>query len=96
MPRQPAIFRLPTLIAACVLLVACGSPINQENFNKIQTGMTLEEVQSILGKPAESSSADFGGISGGSATWKHDEAVITVQLVNGKVQFKQYTSNENE
>lgn len=96
MPHQPFTFRPLTLIAACALLVACGSPINQENFNKIQTGMTLEEVQSILGKPAESSSADFGGISGGSATWKHDEAVISVQFVNDKVQFKQYTSSEND
>jgi hypothetical protein len=89
-------FRPLTLIAACALLAACGSPINQDNFNKIQTGMTLEEVQSILGKPDESSSANFGTISGGAATWKHDEVVITVQFVNDKVQFKQYTSSDND
>ncbi len=89
-------FRPLCLIAACALLMACGSPVNQDNFDKIKTDMTLDEVQSILGKPVESSTASFGTISGGAATWKHDEATITVQFVNNKVQFKQFTNNDDD
>lgn len=89
-------YRPLCLIAACALLMACSSPINQSNFDKIQTGMTLDEVQSILGKPQESSNASFGTISGGAATWKHDEAVISVQFVNNKVQFKQFVNSDKD
>lgn len=93
MSHRPSRFRPLSLLLACALLSACGSRINQENFDQIQTGMTLEEVTSILGKPDESSSASFGTISGGTATWKRDETVITVQFVNDKVQFKQFANN---
>lgn len=96
MPLRAAVSRSLALTLACALLTACGSPINQENFDKIKPGMTLEDVQSILGKPDESSSTSFGNLSGGSATWKSDEAIITVQFVNDKVQFKQYAKGEED
>lgn len=96
MTHWPALFRPVSLLLACALLVACGSRINQDNFDQIQAGMTLEEVKSILGKPDESSSASFGTISGGTATWKHDDSVITVQFVNNKVQYKQFTNNKDD
>lgn len=87
---------LTGIVLASLLLTACGSRINQDNFDQVKTGMTLDEVQAILGKPDESSSASFGNLSGGSATWKGDEAVITVQFVNDKVQFKQYIKGDHE
>lgn len=96
MSHRPSRFRPLSLLLACALLSACGSRINQEHFDRIQTGMTLEEVTSILGKPDESSSASFGTISGGTATWKRDETMITVQFVNDKVQFKQFTNNTED
>ncbi len=96
MSHWPSLFRPLSLLLACAVLSACGTRINQDNFDQIQTGMTLEEVRSILGKPDESSSASFGTISGGTATWKHDDAVITVQFVNDKVQFKQFTNNTDD
>lgn len=73
-----------------LLLTACGSPVTQENFNKIQTGMTQDEVEAILGTPDESSSASLGTFSGGASTWKTKDATITIQFMNGKVQFKQF------
>lgn len=90
--------RLPSLAAAVLslLLVACGSPVNQDNFKKIETGMTQAEVEAILGRPDESSSASLGNFSGGSSTWKAGDASITVQFMNDRVQFKQFTKGGPE
>jgi hypothetical protein len=53
--------------------------------------MTMDEVQSILGKPTESSNVDVAGMSGGSATWQGEEGTISIQFVNGKVKAKQFS-----
>jgi hypothetical protein len=78
------------VILACALLVGCGSKITQENFDKIQTGMSREDVKAILGEPTESSGVSVGAISGDSWVWKKDGTVITIQFVGGKVLAKQF------
>jgi hypothetical protein len=76
-------------------LAACGSRINQGNFEKIQTGMTMAQVTAILGEPTESSSVDVAVFSGTVSKWKKGDVTITVQFVNGKVVAKQLSkSNE--
>lgn len=86
----PLLTRLPVIAILALALAACGSPVNQENFARIETGMTQQEVEAILGKPSEASTASFGGVSGGSATWNHKDVTISVQFMNDKVQFKQF------
>ena len=72
-------------------LMACsGTKINQENFDKIKTGMTLAEVKAILGEPTDSSSIDVAVISGGSAMWKGEGITINIQFMNGKVITKEF------
>ena len=83
------------LIAAAVLstlLAACASKINQDNFDRIHSGMTMEQVQALLGKPSGSSSMALGGFSGTSATWKGSDGTITVQFLNDQVQAKQFSN----
>lgn len=72
-------------------LAACGSGINQANFDKIEEGMSLDQVKAILGAPADTSSIRVGGISGSSVKWSDKNGVITVQFINGKVQAKTFT-----
>lgn len=72
-------------------LAGCGSKITQENFDRIQTGMSQDEVTTILGKPTESSSASFGSLSGGAWVWKKNGTAITIQFANGKVLAKQFS-----
>jgi outer membrane protein assembly factor BamE (lipoprotein component of BamABCDE complex) len=90
--------RLPKLWAGALCLVislsliSCGgSKLTQENFEKIQTGMTLAQVQAILGEPTESSSVDLAGFSGTVSKWKQGDVTITIQLVNSKVVAKQFS-----
>lgn len=47
------------LAASGVLLLAACSRVNQENYEKLKTGMTYEEVRNVLGK-ADSCSEAIG------------------------------------
>jgi len=82
---------MKALLSACllVLLMAC-SKVNQENFAKIQDGMTEQEVVSLLGKPTESSSVNVLGVSGTSSRWTSGDTAITVRFVNDKVALKTF------
>jgi ATP-dependent DNA ligase len=89
--RGRAVRRIGTaVLLASALLAGCGSKITQENFDKIQTGMSREDVKAILGEPTESSGVSVGTISGDSWVWKKDGTVITIQFVGGKVLAKQF------
>ena len=83
------VFGHSLLLAAFLLLAAC-SKVTQENFGKIQDGMSEQEVQVLLGKPGESSNITVLGLSGTSSRWVADEGTISVQFVNGKVRVKSF------
>ena len=75
--------------AALLLLAAC-SKVTQENFAKIQDGMSEQEVTAILGSPTESSSGSILGISGTASKWAGGDATITIRFVNGKVALRSF------
>ena len=87
---QLQVMLLSVLILSILVLSACGSKINQANFNKIETGMTEQEVQALLGQPTESSSMNIGGFSGTSSTWINKDVTISIQFLNGKVGVKEF------
>lgn len=93
--------KLPRLIASCslvftlaLLLVSCSSKINQENFDKIQVGMSEQEVAQILGPPTDTASVSIGDLSGSSSTWKAKHARIDIQFLNGQVKIKNFSKGE--
>ncbi len=76
-------------------VASCGSKVNEANYQRIQDGMSREEVESILGQATEGQSVGFGGFSGGNAVWKADDGTtISIQFVNGKVASKQFFQAE--
>ncbi len=81
--------RTLVVLAAALTLAAC-SKVNQENFAKIEQGMSEQDVLSLLGKPDESSSVDVLGVSGTTSHWVHGDTEITVRFVNGKVALKSF------
>ena len=87
--RITAALRFAVVALLAAALVAC-SKINQENFAKIQNGMTEQEVLAILGSPSESTSRDVLGITGTSSRWVGGDAVITIRFVGGKVATKAF------
>ena len=79
-----------------LFLAACGSRINQENFDKIRDGMSQKEVREILGEPVDASGASFLGLSSGEAMWKDDKTTITVHFLNDKVVGKHMSPTEKK
>lgn len=72
--------RILAVLTFCVLLTACNK-INQENYSKLQAGMTKAEVEQLLGKPTDCS----GALGMSSCTWGDKESFISVQYATDKV-----------
>lgn len=68
------------VLAFCVLLAACNK-INQENYSKLEAGMSKAEVESLLGGPTECS----GALGMSSCTWGNQQTFISVQYAGDKV-----------
>jgi uncharacterized protein YcfL len=76
-------------LLAALLITGC-SRVTQENFMKIQEGMSEQEVISLLGTPTESQSVNILGVSGTASRWVGKDAAIAVRFVNGKVATKSF------
>ncbi len=86
--------RLIHTLGACLLLLAlaaCGSKVNQANFDKIKSGMTEQEVLDILGKPDETQSR-LGDDTWKRWDWKDDKTggKILIQFIGGRVVIPYY------
>lgn len=77
------------VLAVALLLAGC-SKVSEENFAKVEEGMTEEQVIAILGKPSEATSRSVLGVSGTTSRWTGNGAEITVRFVNGRVALKSY------
>lgn len=84
--------RIAAILVLGVLLTACGSKLNQDNFNKITNGMPYAEVVKILGEPASSQGGGALGFTASTATWQDSKAQITVVFLNEKVQTKSFSN----
>jgi outer membrane protein assembly factor BamE (lipoprotein component of BamABCDE complex) len=75
-------------------LAACGSRLNQENFDKIREGMSQKEVREVLGEPVDAEGRSFLGFSTGEAVWKDEKTTITVHFLNDQVISKRISPTE--
>lgn len=80
-------------LCLCLLLVAC-SKISQENFDRVETNMSMKQVVAILGEPTSAESISIAGISGTSAVWKDKNSQISIQFLDNKVTVKTYSKPE--
>lgn len=72
--------RLVCLIGLALLLAACDR-LTVENYGKIKTGMSYDEVTAIIGSPSKCSEALGIRI----CTWGDDRHSINVNFVGDKV-----------
>jgi len=89
-------FKLIIISMSFFLLVGCAGKINKENYSKIENGMTVSEVKSILGEGESnaSSSVDlgsYGSINSEVITWQSGVNVIVITFSNGEVMSKAQT-----
>lgn len=77
------------LVSFAMMTVVGCSKVSKGNYDKIENDMTLDEVESILGKGTEK--AGIGGAigditgSGKVLMWEEGEKTITVTFANDKV-----------
>jgi hypothetical protein len=96
--------RLVFVLLLCLLLPACASKITKANFDKIKEGMTLEEVEKLLGKGTKDEGGDGSGVAAqfgvalpqaptsGNAdkyNWESGGKSISVYFRQGKMVTKQ-------
>ena len=72
---------------ALMLLSAC-SRVTAENFDKIENGMTTDQVRAILGNPTETESQGALGISSTTYTYKSGDSEVKIVFLNDKVMAK--------
>ena len=51
MIRQ-AVLKIAILAVSGILMSGCGNRVNLENYNKLKTGQSFDEVKAIVGDPA--------------------------------------------
>ncbi|MBU5677779.1 outer membrane protein assembly factor BamE [Alkaliphilus sp. MSJ-5] len=79
-------------LTVVLLLFGCGSDttkITKEMYDKIETGMTLEEVEDILGLGEENAKTEAAGVVITSMQWVNkDGGNIQIMFQDGKVDTK--------
>jgi len=76
------------LLVPLIFLLACGGKLNKENYDKVQNGMSMSEVETILGKGDSQASSNvdlgqFGGmLSTEVKTWQSGLKVISITFSN--------------
>lgn len=71
-----------TVLTMGVLLAMLGcSKLTLENYNKITTGMTYDEVTALIGSPEQCD--DVLGVR--NCTWGDEKRSVSVSFVGGKV-----------
>jgi hypothetical protein len=72
--------RCVVLVLAVALLAGC-SKLTKKNYAKLKSGMSVEEVTSILGEPDSCTEALFVR----SCQWGDEKRNVSVNFVGGKV-----------
>jgi len=73
--------RITGFLLAGLLLGACGSQLNMENYNKLKVGQPYDEVKKVLGEPARCD--EILGIR--TCIWGEEHRNISVNFVAGQV-----------
>jgi hypothetical protein len=79
-----ALFTRYFLIASLLILISGCSKVTKENYDKIESGMSYDEVVKLIGKPEGCS--ETLGIS--SCTWKKGDAKIDIKFISDQVTFR--------
>ena len=92
MKRTASIAAILAILVLLLPLAGCNK-VTQQNYDRVQSGMSVDQVKDILGEPATTSSAggQVGPVGGSVAQmeWRHGDQTITVHFLNGKVVAKE-------
>lgn len=87
-------FKVLIASSLLVLLAAC-SKVTEENYQLVENGMNMEQVNKIIGKPDVTESTNLAGISTSRSEWHGDDGVISIRYIGEKVRAKNWQAVEN-
>jgi hypothetical protein len=102
--RTSMLARFLVVLMLCLLVTGCKSKVNKENLDKITVGMSLEDVQKILGKGEKETgdgsnvAGQFGVAVGGAPAvgggdvyvWENNKVTVRITFKQGKVVHKDH------
>jgi outer membrane protein assembly factor BamE (lipoprotein component of BamABCDE complex) len=71
-------------VTALILITAC-SRLTEDNLQKVQNGMTTDQVKAILGDPTSSDTGGALGITGTTYVYHTSSSDVKITFVDGKV-----------
>ncbi|MBN1141624.1 MAG: outer membrane protein assembly factor BamE [Deltaproteobacteria bacterium] len=69
-------------------LGGCGSRLTGENLAKVETGMSIQQVEALLGKPTSVETQGALGVEGTVYLYKSGKKEVSIIFANGKVIMK--------
>lgn len=87
---------LPLFVLASALLLGACSKATAENYAKVETGMSHDQVREILGKPDETSGGSLGGLTLSTEKWKGPKETITLTYTGERLAVKSIEPNSKE
>lgn len=83
---------LVLLLIFVTAIVGCGKRLSMNAYDRIENGMSVSDVESILGQGTEQASSDtgYGGISmsGKVLVWQDGHRIISITFLNDQVLAK--------
>jgi PBP1b-binding outer membrane lipoprotein LpoB len=86
--------RLTIAAMAAALLLAGCSKATTENFQKVEVGMKMDQVHTLLGKPSKAEGESSGPNSIMIETWNNDPIVITITYNGDEVGMKSISGDQ--
>ncbi|MDT0496245.1 hypothetical protein RM530_02540 [Algiphilus sp. W345] len=80
-------FRQALAVALLVLLAAC-SKLTAANYDRVETGMSPQQVHDILGAPDEVGGGTLANFEVRNEVWRGHGQEIQISFLNGKVMRK--------
>ncbi len=80
--------RIAGFFFSCLLLVACGSQLSLENYNKLTVGQSYDDVKKTIGDPARCD--EMIGIR--SCVWGDEQRGVKIGFVAGQVMLLSATN----
>ena len=77
-----------TFALGAMLCIAACSKATAENYAKVETGMSHDQVHAILGKPDETTGGKLAGLDLSNEKWKGSKQTITATYTGDHLAVK--------
>jgi hypothetical protein len=81
-------------LAGALLLLAACSRVTADNYNKLEAGMSRDEVYAILGKPDQVEGSGLGTLTISSETWRGGGQRIELSFIGDQLATKSLRSED--